>query len=61
MVDAGWIAEQDERPDTSPNDERRRYYRLTRTGRQVARAEARRLAAQVSAAQARKLVRPGLP
>lgn len=61
MVDAGWIAELEERPDPSVDDSRRRYYQLTPSGRQVARVEARRLAAQVSAARTRNLLRPGLP
>lgn len=37
------IEELDERPDPRHDDERRRYYRLTRLGRKVAVAEARRL------------------
>lgn len=43
MLEAGMIAEVDERPDPHLDDERRRYYRLTLLGRQVASAEARRL------------------
>ena len=38
-------------------DERRRYYRLTTLGRGVAVAEARRLASQVNAARARRLIK----
>jgi DNA-binding PadR family transcriptional regulator len=38
------IAECEERPDPALDDERRRYYRLTRLGRAVAEAEAARLA-----------------
>lgn len=38
------------------DDERRRYYRLTERGLTVARAEAARLAAQLSTARARRLV-----
>ena len=41
--------------DTS-DDERRRYYRITTKGREVARDEAKRLADQVAAARARKLL-----
>lgn len=37
------IAEVDHRPRTADDDARRRYYRLTALGRQVARAEAARL------------------
>ena len=39
----GLIEELTERPDPEHDDERRRYYRLTRQGRSVAVAEARRL------------------
>lgn len=47
MLASGWIEEVDERPDPQLDDERRRYYRLTGLGRQVAEAEAQRLAAVV--------------
>jgi DNA-binding PadR family transcriptional regulator len=40
------------------DDVRRRYYRITARGRKVARAEAERLADQVEAARARRLL-PG--
>ncbi|HVT59743.1 MAG TPA: PadR family transcriptional regulator [Thermoanaerobaculia bacterium] len=43
LLDSGLIAELAERPDPGHDDERRRYYRLTSLGRQVAMAEARRL------------------
>ena len=43
MVEDGLIEELDERPDPAHDDERRRYYRLTRFGRQVAQAEVGRL------------------
>src|SRR6266851_5347525 len=43
MLEGGLIAEVDERPDAALDDERRRYYRITTFGRQVASAEARRL------------------
>lgn len=39
----GWIVESSKRPAAGLDDERRRYYRLTEVGRQVAVAEARRL------------------
>jgi DNA-binding PadR family transcriptional regulator len=39
--------------------ERRRYYRLSRLGSRVAEAEARRLAAQVNAARAARLLSRG--
>ena len=38
------------------DDERRRYYRLTKFGSEVARAEAERLKALVNAARQRKLL-----
>ena len=48
-----------ERVDGADSDDpRRRYYRITAHGRTVARAEARRLAGQVEAARAHKLI-PG--
>ncbi len=56
MLTQGWIEELDERPDPEMDDERRRYYRITSRGRAVAAAEAKRLASQVAAARARKLV-----
>jgi DNA-binding PadR family transcriptional regulator len=40
----------------SDEDPRRRYYRITTFGRQTAKAEAKRLADQVDAARARKLL-----
>jgi DNA-binding PadR family transcriptional regulator len=43
LLDQGLIEELAERPDPAHDDERRRYYRLTRAGRDVAKAEARRL------------------
>jgi DNA-binding PadR family transcriptional regulator len=51
------IVETDERPDPALDDERRRYYRLTRFGRDVAIAEVRRLESIVSQAHAKKLLR----
>jgi DNA-binding PadR family transcriptional regulator len=42
MLSAGLIVETDERPDPALDDERRRYYRLTTFGQQVALAEIRR-------------------
>ena len=56
MLGEGLIEESHERPDPTLDDERRRYYRLTKSGRRVAAAEAIRMADQVEAARARKLV-----
>lgn len=55
MLGEGLIEESEERPDPALDDERRRYYRLTNFGREVASAEAARFAALLSQARARKL------
>lgn len=47
----GLIEESDVRPDPSIDDQRRRYWRLTATGRAVAVAEVQRLAAVVERAR----------
>ena len=57
LLNTGLIEELDERPAPDLDDQRRRYYRLTPLGQRVARAEAERLASQVSAARARRLLR----
>jgi DNA-binding PadR family transcriptional regulator len=51
LLDDGLIEESDERPDLELDDQRRRYYRLTETGRAVAAAEVRRLETLVRAAR----------
>jgi len=61
LLELGLIEELDERPAADVHDERRRYYRLTPLGFDVARAEARRLAAQVDAARVRRLLEGELP
>ena len=53
LLEQRMIEESDERPAEDEDDERRRYYRLTPLGREVANAEARRLAALVRMARAR--------
>lgn len=50
------IEELAERPDPRHDDERRRYYRLTKLGRRVAVAEARRLERLLSDARATGLL-----
>ena len=55
MMDEGLIAESGERPEVG-DDERRRYYRLTELGRQVARAEALRLARLIRIAADKNLI-----
>ncbi|MCA9949947.1 MAG: helix-turn-helix transcriptional regulator [Anaerolineales bacterium] len=56
MLTAGLIAESDERPDSTLDDKRRRYYHLTSFGRSVASAEAERLANLVHQATTKKLL-----
>ena len=56
FVQEGVIAESDARPDAALDDERRRYYRLTEFGRQVAQAEARRMEEALGMARAKKLI-----
>ena len=55
MLDEGLIAESGERPEVG-DDGRRRYYRLTELGRQVARAEALRLARLIRIAADKNLI-----
>ena len=55
MLEAGLIEESERRPASDLDDERRRYYRITRLGRRVAAAEADRL--QVLAAEAHALLK----
>jgi DNA-binding PadR family transcriptional regulator len=55
MLGAGLIEETEERPDPALDDERRRYYRLTRFGRQVALAETQRLERLVALARGSSL------
>ena len=52
----GLVVESGDRPDRKIDDERRRYYRLTPFGRDVAIAEIRRLESLVSQARRKKLV-----
>jgi DNA-binding PadR family transcriptional regulator len=51
----GLVVESNERPDPALDDERRRYYRLTAFGRDVAAAEIERLEALVAQARALRL------
>jgi DNA-binding PadR family transcriptional regulator len=52
----GVIAESATRPDAALDDERRRYYGLTDFGRDVARAEARRMETALGMARAKNLI-----
>jgi DNA-binding PadR family transcriptional regulator len=56
MLEDGLIDELDERPDPEHDDERRRYYRISGFGRQVAVCEARRLERLLADARASGLV-----
>jgi DNA-binding PadR family transcriptional regulator len=56
FVQDGVIAESADRPDPALDDERRRYYRLTEFGREVARAEAARMESTLNMARAKHLI-----
>lgn len=58
MLEQGLVVESAERPAPELDDERRRYYRITRLGIAVARAEAQRLQQLVKLARASGLA-PG--
>lgn len=57
MLADGLIVELRSRPAESQDDERRRYYRLTAQGRQVAVAEAERMDEILSVARSRNLLK----
>jgi DNA-binding PadR family transcriptional regulator len=54
---ADGLIEEARAPESTDVDERRRYFRLTESGRHLARAEARRLQALVADARIRKLLK----
>jgi DNA-binding PadR family transcriptional regulator len=56
LLELGFIEELAERPAADADDQRRRYYRLTPFGLEVARAEAKRLAQQLESARLRRLL-----
>ena len=56
LLEAGFIAEAEARTDDDAYG-RRRYYRLTASGRRVCRAEAERLADLLRVARAKKILR----
>jgi DNA-binding PadR family transcriptional regulator len=58
MVDQGWIGEVDAPDEAEARDARRRYYALTRAGRDAAKHEAARLQRVVATARAKKLIVP---
>jgi DNA-binding PadR family transcriptional regulator len=53
----GLVVERRTRPADPPDDERRRYYRLTPVGHQVAAAEAERMDEVLTVARARNLLK----
>lgn len=55
MLDGAWLEEQE---GPAADDARRRYYRLTPLGRDVLRAEAKRLQSLVVMAQDKRVLRP---
>ena len=57
LLEERMIEEVDSREDPSLGDERRRYYRLTASGRKLARVEAERLADLLRVARAKKILR----
>jgi len=60
LADAGLLEESDRRDADDLPDQRRRYYSITDTGRDIARAEAERMAGLVEDARAVALMRdPG--
>ena len=57
LLEEKLIEEVDVREDAKLGQERRRYYRLTSTGRKLARSEAERLATLLRVARAKKIFR----
>ena len=58
LLEDGFIEESDERPDFSLDDQRRRYYRLTRQGVALAEAEAERMERVLAMARAKHVLGP---
>ena len=56
MLDGEWLEERD--GETANDDQRRRYYRLTPLGREVLRAEAKRLQSLVAMAHDKRVLGP---
>ena len=57
LLAEGMISECSERPAPELDDSRRRYYRLTDWGRQVARAEAERMEKLIAMARVKRLLK----
>ncbi len=58
LLDDAMIEESAERPDFSLDDQRRRYYRLTKLGKAVAEAEAERMQRVLALARAKHVLGP---
>ena len=58
LLEDGFIVESDDRPDFSLDDERRRYYRLTKQGVALAEAEAERMERVLAMARAKRVLGP---
>ena len=61
LLNDGLISELRQRPAARDDDERRRYYRLTPKGREIAELEAERLEKVVALARARRLLKKTQP
>jgi DNA-binding PadR family transcriptional regulator len=59
LLEAGFVTEVESTADEESTDGRRRYYRLTTSGRRACRAEAERLADLLRVARAKKILRGG--
>ena len=57
LLEEGLIQEVEGESDADPHHERRRYYRLTASGRKLARSEAERLAELLRVARTKKILR----
>jgi DNA-binding PadR family transcriptional regulator len=58
LLDDSLIEESEERPDFSLDDQRRRYYRLTKLGKAVAEAEAERMERVLALARSKHVLGP---
>jgi DNA-binding PadR family transcriptional regulator len=58
LLDDSMIEESEERPDFSLDDQRRRYYRLTKLGKAVAEAEAERMERVLTLARSKHVLGP---
>jgi DNA-binding PadR family transcriptional regulator len=57
LLAAGMIEESGERPDPEMDDQRRRYYKLTKLGRKVLAAEVQRMERMLRQARSKRVVR----